>query len=225
MNYPIINLAEDGGHALASGPFQTQTRYTQVALAVKLPGMIADAVCPRVRAPYKFTFTKLMERDQLTLPEDGGRASRAGRLREVEFGSTDENDVVKDYGLLTYVPDRDVREARSQGLPYDPLQNSTTSLREMQLLLREQRVAELVFDQSNYLTGYKATLTGNGQWSHASSSPIGVIVDAIEKPLVRPNVLVFGQQTWTKFRQHGEILNAVQQSGAGVDKERGLYTV
>ncbi|MDE0697854.1 MAG: hypothetical protein OXH76_18695 [Boseongicola sp.] len=222
MNYPIINLAQDSGHSLASGPFETQTQYTQIALAVRLPGMIADAVCPRVRAPYKFTYTKLMEQDQLTLPEDGGRASRAGRLREVEFGSEDENDIVQDYGLLTYVPDRDVREARSQGLPYDPIQNSTTSLRELQLLLREQRVAKLVFDESNYLAGYKKTLATSNQWSHANSSPIQAIIDAIEKPLVRPNTLVLGQQTWTKLRQHGDILNAVNKSGAGRDQESGL---
>ncbi len=220
MEYPIFDLASADGIALASGPFDTQTKYTQIAMSVPVEGLIADMVSPRVRAPYKFTYTKLTEADELSLPES--RASRAGKLNEVEFGSTDETDSTKDYGLICPVPDRDVREARSQGLPYDPLSNSSASLGEIMKLLREKRVADIVFDKDNYPTGYKETLTNKDKWSDAGSDPIGKISDALEKSLVRPNTIVFGQQSWTKFRQHGDILAATQKTGAGASGEAGL---
>ena len=211
--YPVYSLADADGHALASGPFDTQTAYTKIAMAVMVYGLIADMVSPRVQSPFKFTYTKLTEEDQLTIPD--ARASRAAKLREVEFGSTDASDVTEDYGLISPVPERDIKEAKVQGLPYDPLQNATMSLAELMKLLREKRVADLVFDDAQYPAGYKTTLAGNAQWNVAASDPLTAILTAMDLPLVRPNTLVFGQETWTKFRQNSIIVEAVKSTGAG----------
>ena len=48
---------------LASGPYEVQTRLTQIAQAAMPSGLIADEVCPRVRTGYKFTYTTLTEED------------------------------------------------------------------------------------------------------------------------------------------------------------------
>ena len=207
MMYPLVDVS------LASGPFETQTKYTAIAMAVKIPGAIADEVSPRLEAPFKFTYTRLREDDQLTPRES--RASRAGRVNEIEFGANDVLGEVEDFALACAVPDRDIREAKSQGSPYDPLAVATDGLTQIMSLNREIRVAKMLTDESNYATGYKATLAGNTQWSNAASDPLAAVLEAMDRPLVRPNTFIIGQEAWTKFRQHPKIVAAVKPSASG----------
>ena len=200
---------------LAAAPFETQRQYTNVAMAVMVPGTIADEVCPRIPSPYKFAFTKMDQGDRLSAPDS--RASRAGRVGEIEFGSTDQQDSTEDWALACPVPSRDVEEARAQRLPYDPLAEATDALAMVMKINREIRVAKLVQTPANYPTGKKVTLVGNSQWSSNSSDPQTAILDAMDAPLVRPNTLVMGQQVWTKLRQHPKIVEAINMSGAGDD--------
>ena len=204
---------------LASGPYEVQTRLTQIAQAAMPSGLIADDVCPRVRTGFKFTYTTLTEEDLLTIPDV--RASRAGRLNQVEFGATDTTASVVDYGLEDPVPSRDIEEARAQEVAYDPLEQAAISTAELVKLARERRVADLVTTASHYAAGHSATLNGNAQWSHASSNPRKAILEALDVPLVRPNVLVFGQKVWTALRQHPKIVEAVAATGAG-DQASGI---
>lgn len=213
MQYEIIDLA-DAPASLASAPFETQVKYTGVAMAVSPPGLIADNVSPRVRSPFKFAYSKLTERDKLTLRDS--RASRAGRMNEIEFGSDDETGETEDYGLLTFVPDRDMREASAQGLPYDPLMVASDSLGVVMKMNREKRVADQIFAAASYPTGYKVQLSGQSQWSDTeNSNPLAAILAAMDKPLVRPNTFVIGQEAWTKTRTHPKIVEAINMSGAG----------
>ena len=209
----------DPATAALAAPFETQTRLTQIAQAVS-PGMlIGDEVCPRVRTGYKFTYTTLTEEDLLTIPDV--RASRAGRLNQVEFGATDKTDSVIDYGLEDPVPYRDIDEAAKQEVPYDPLEQAAMGTAELVKLAREKRVADLVSTAANYAGGLSAALAGNAQWSHAESNPRKAIMEALDKPLVRPNTLILGQAVWTSLRQHPKIVEAIKLSGAG-DQASGV---
>ena len=104
--------------ALASAPFETHSRMTQIAMAERPSGFIADEVMPRVPSPFKFQYTKVDSEDQFTIPDT--IASRAGRLNEVEFGATLQDGSTEPHGLLTYVPWRDIQEARQQQSAWDP---------------------------------------------------------------------------------------------------------
>ncbi len=202
-------------HALANGPFETQTRLTQIAMAVPVAGMIADEVCPRVRTAYKFTFAKHDTEDILTIPDV--RASRASELNEVEFGTRDETTKTEDYGLIDPVPQRDIDEAMKQEVPFDPLANATARIAVLVKLAREKRVADLATGAANYAADFHATLAGGSQWSRADSNPLKAVLEALDKPLVRPNTLVLGQAVWTAFRQHPKIVEAIKLSGAGAE--------
>ncbi len=204
---------------LASGPYEVQTRLTQIAQAAMPAGLIADEVCPRVRTGYKFTYTTLSEEDLLSIPDV--RASRAGHLNQVEFGATDTTASVVDYGLEDPIPSRDIEEAQAQEVAFDPLEQAAVSTAELVKLARERRVAELVTSAGNYADDHSATLAGNAQWSHASSNPRRAILEALDVPLVRPNVLVLGQKVWTALRQHPKIVEAVAATGAG-DQASGI---
>ena len=205
---------------LASGPYEVQTRLTQIAQAAMPSGLIADEVCPRVRTGYKFTYTTLSEEDLLTIPDV--RASRAGRLNQVEFGAKDTTASVVDYGLEDPVPSRDIEEARAQEVAYDPLEQAAISTAELVKLAREKRVADVVTTASNYAAGHSVTLNGNAKWSHASSNPRNAILEALDVPLVRPNTLVFGQKVWTALRQHPKIVEAAWLPPAPAIKPSGI---
>jgi hypothetical protein len=62
-------------------------------------------------------------------------------------------------------------------------------------------------------------LAGNSQWSDtANADPVAAIGDALDVPVMRPNIAVFGQATWTKLRRHPKLVQAIKGTaqGAGI---------
>ena len=218
MDYEVINLA-DAGPELASAPFETHARMTQIAMAERPMDFIADEVMPRVPSAYKFRYTKGRNEDQFSIPDN--RASRAGRLTEVEFGADLADGSTDDYGLIAFVPERDIDEATRQNSAWDPVQQASSGLGQLQYLAREQRVAQIVFAQANYPANNRQTLAGGDQWSNAASDPLKEILEALDVCITRPNSLVLGQPVWTKLRIHPVIVEATVMSGAGRDKAAG----
>ena len=212
MDYDIIRLS-DAGPELASAPFETQSRLTQIAMTERPADFIADEVLPRITTAFKFSYTKGQNDDQLNIPET--RASRAGALNEVEFGAQLADGSCEDHGLMTYVPHRDIREAQVQGGAWDPVAQASTGLTGLMHLDREQRAADLVFGVANYPAANSTVLQGSGQWSHEDSDPIAAILEAMDLSVTRPNTLVLGQTVWTKLRTHARIVEAVRGTGAG----------
>ena len=219
MDYEVIRLSE-ASPELASAPFQTHSRLTQIAMAERPMGFIADEVLPRVESAFKFEYTKGVTADQFTIPDT--RASRAGRLTEVEFGATLANGSTEDYGLLAFVPYRDINEARAQASAWDPMAQAAMGTTQLMELDREKRAAGIVFALASYPDGYKATLSAGTQWSHAGSDPLKAILAALDIPITRPNTLVLGQATWTTLRTHPKIVEAVKGTGAGGTLATGI---
>ena len=219
MDYEVIYLSE-ASPELASAPFQTHARMTQIAMAEKPMGFIADEVLPRVDSAYSFRYTKGINADQFSIPDT--RASRAGRLNEVEFGATLADGSTEDHGLMAFVPYRDIDEARRQQSAWDPQAQAAMGVSQLMELDREQRAKNLVFDKDNYPAGYKATLMGNSQWSAAASDPLTAILEALDVPITRPNTLVLGQAVWTKLRTHPRIVEAIKMTGAGGAAAAGI---
>ena len=218
MNYHYIALA-DAPPELASAPFQTHSRLTQIAMVEKPKGFIADEVLPRVDSPFSFKYTKGENVDQFSIPDT--RASRAGRLSEVEFGAVLADGSTDDHGLIVFVPQRDILEAQRQQSAWDPLAQAAMGAVQLMELAREKRVVDVVFADGSYPTGYKTTLSGNSQWSdHTSSNPLTTILEALDIPITRPNTLVLGQAVWTKLRDPSEDRRGDQDDRRG-RHERG----
>lgn len=194
-----------------TAPFTVQPRLTQIAMAVKPTGFIADLVCPRVPVPAeKFIYTKFAVDEMHTIPDT--RVGRKSQPNQVEFGGTDVNDATEDFGLDDFVPNKDIRSA--EGTNYDPMAQAAENVATLVEMSREQRVANLFFALNTYAAALRTTLAGGSQWSdYANSDPLTAILSAFDSMLVRPNVAVFGQATWTKLRMHPKIVAAVQQQG------------
>jgi len=197
-------------------PFPTNPHRTAIAIAYKNTDMIADAVLPRITVGNeRFTWFEYDSAERFTVPEtEVGRTSAPTRL---EFSGKEREARTQDRGLDAPVPQTDINEA-PEG--HSPLDQATEYLSDILELDREVRVAKKVFDAGAYPDSNKEALANTDQWSNPSSKPLDQLMDALDTPLMRPNLLVLGQLAWTKLRQHPQIVKAVN----GNNGEAGVVT-
>lgn len=202
---------------MATHPFPLDARLTAIALAYRNPDMayIADDVLPRTPVDFRFKWLSY-NRDQMYGTPDT-KVGRKSVPNEVEFNATEVEDRVEDYGLDDLVPNEDV-DADNQGV--DPLGMATTGIMQLVKIGREIRVANKVFAAATYPVGNKVVLAGATQWSDATSDPVAAIGDALDVPIMRPNIGVFGQATWTKLRRNPKIVQAIK----GTDQGAGMVS-
>lgn len=197
-----------------TAPFTVQPRLTQIAMAVKPQGMIADMVCPRMPVPAeKFIYTKMSTDEAFTIPDT--RVGRTGQPNQVEFGGVDVTDSTEDFGLDDPVPNKDIKNA--VGTNYDPQAAAAERVALLVQLAREQRVSNLYFTLGNYAAALRSTLSGTSQWSdYANSDPVTAILTMFDTMLVRPNVGIMGRAVWTKLRMHPKVVAAVLNNSGGL---------
>lgn len=194
-------------------PFPMNPQMTAIAIAYRNPdiALIADEVLPRTPTDQEFQYLKYVLADGFTIPET--RVNRKSAPTEVDFSATAIQDKVVDFGLDDLVPNEDV-EADNLGV--DPVGTAVAYLTNLVNLAREQRVASLVFNTASYAAGQYTTLSGTSQWSDtANSDPVAAIGDALDIPIMRPNIAVFGQQAWTKTRRNPKIVQAIKGTSQG----------
>lgn len=193
---------------MSNAPFTTDPIRTAIALAYTNRAFVADALLPRVPiGATEFKYTVYNKQDRFTLQET--MVGRKGRVNEVEFGGSEEAAMVADYGLEDPIPNADFAAAKNTN--YDVKGNSTEMLSELILLDREKRVAGIIQDVANHVNN--DTLSGTDQWSDtANSDPIVQISDALEAPMMRPNVMVLNGKSALALRRHPRIIKAFNGS-------------
>ena len=201
---------------MALRPFPLNPLLTAIAIAYRNPDLtlIADQVLPRTPTAAEFKYLKYVLSDGYTIPDT--KVGRKSAPNEVEFSATEVIDKVVDFGLDDLVPNEDI-EADNQGV--DPLGTATAYLANLVALAREQRAAALVFNTNSYVAGNQATLSGTSQWSDTTNSdPVAAIGDALDVPVMRPNIGVFGQAAWTKTRRHPKLVQAIKGTAQGAGR-------
>ena len=197
----------------ATRPFPVNPALTAIAIAYRNPdfALIADDVLPRTPTHADFKYLKYDLAQGYTVPD--AKVGRKSRPNELNFTATDVNDKVLDFGFDDLVPNSDIND---DNLMVDPLKTAAGYLTNLLDLAREQRAAALVFNTNSYVAGNQATLSGTGQWSDSTNSdPVAAIGDALDIPVMRPNIAVFGQATWTKLRRHPKIVQAAKGTAQG----------
>lgn len=198
-------------------PFVVDPVLTAIAIGYRNPAqsLIADLVLPRVPVGgEKFKWTVYNLAEAFNVPD--ARVGRRGRVQQLEFSGTQQNDAVDDYGLDAPIPNSDVdaaANARALGLSaYDPEAHATQMLTDTINNIREVRVAGIVQNAANYAGARQVTLSGTSQFSdYTNSDPIGVIKTGCESTLVYPpNTMVMGRAAWSKLSSHPKIVNAVK---------------
>lgn len=200
---------------MATRPFPVSARLTAIALAYRNPdvALIGDDVLPRTPTADEFKWLKYDLAQGFTVPDT--RVGRKSMPNQVDFQATEQTARTEDHGLDDWVPNRDIEVAAAQGEGIDPEGMATQYLTNLVQLGREQRVAALVHNEASYPVGQVSTLAGATQWSHADSDPTVAISDALDVPVMRPNIAVIGQQAWTKTRRHPKLVQAVKGTNQG----------
>jgi hypothetical protein len=195
-------------------PFPTEPQLTAIAIGYRNQSYIADAVLPRVSVGrQEFKWWLYPEDETFAAPDS--RVGRRSKPNEVDLTATESTSKTEDFGLDDPIPWADIENAPAGR---DPRDQAVMQLTDYIMLSREKRCADLVFAAGSYPTGYKATLSSSGQWSHADSTPVTAINNALDTPLMRPNVMVIGRQAWTILATHPHIIKAVQ----GNSGDRGI---
>ena len=190
---------------MATRPFPVNPVLTAVAIAYRNPdvALIADDVLPRTPTAAAFKYLQFNTPDAFTVPDL--KVGRKGYPTEVEFGGTEVSSAVVDYGLDDFIPQEDIDDD-NQGV--DPRGVAVAYLTNLIQLGREIRAAALVFAAGSYTN--TTTLSGTSQWSdQVNSNPVNAILAALDIPIVRPNIMTLGQQTWTQLRSHPKVVQAI----------------
>lgn len=203
---------------MALHPFPTDAKLTAIALAYKNPdvALIADDVLPRTRTEQKFKWREYDLAEGFTVPNT--LVHRKSVPAEVEFTGAERGDYVLDYGLDDVIPNEDIEAGSRQG--WDCEAQAVSQLANLVNLGRESRVAALVFNAASYNPRAVTTLSGESQWSHDNSNPVAVIGDALDIPVIRPNIAILGQTTWTKLRRNPRLVRAIR----GTSQDAGQIT-
>lgn len=194
---------------MAKRPYPIDPELVAVIVAYNNPRLIADDVLPRVPVGKEdFKYLVYPKGQMFTLPDN--KVGRRGQPTEVHFEATEETASTEDYGLDDTIPQKDIDNAPQN---HDPVAQSVEGLTALNMLAREKRTADLVFDATNYATGNKVQLSGTDQWSdYANSDPIGDIDTALDTPIMRPNKVVMGYETWSILRKHPDIIQAIDRN-------------
>lgn len=187
-------------------PFPVHPVYTALTIAFMNNSLIADLVLPRLlvgRETFKYQIHNTEE--GFTIPDT--RVGRRSPPNEVQFGSTEAEGTCKDWGLEDPVPNDDIDNA-PEG--QDPLAQATEYTSGLIALDREKRTADLVFSTGQYHADNQTTLTGDDQWSEFDTSdPIADILAGLDACILRPNVMVIGQEAWSLLSRHPKTMKAV----------------
>lgn len=202
-----------------NSPLVIVPALSAIAIKYRQAGFVADEVMPRTPPLDKQEFKHLTDRmsDWITPPEtDVGRTGAVNKLASAGQDGVDL--ATRNQGLDEPVPNQDQMNGPSESA----LGRATQRVMSLVELRREIRVATKFATAGNF--SYGTTLQGQAQWSdYDHSNPVDAILAELDKPFMRPNVLVMGQAVYTKLRQHPKILMAVfgaVKTGGVVSREQ-----
>ena len=203
---------------MAQAPFVIQPRLTAIAMAYRNQAMIADLLLPRISVDSPaFKYSRYTVSEGYTIPDT--RVGRKSQVNQIDWTANEVTDAVSDFGLEDAIPNFDMMAAQAamttQGvMPIDPEARAAQLLEDLVQLDRENRAATLLTTLNTYPAANRTTLSGTAQWSDfANSDPVTAINNALDIPLIRPNVLWLSQLVWSRLRMHPRITAAAMPSG------------
>ena len=204
------------------GDVHTNAVLSGVSVMYQNDKMIADLVMPVVPVKKEsdkyYTYTR-----NWRLPE--AKRAAGAEAAEVEWNLGEDTYSCEEYALKDLIPDR-VRNNADKPLNMDV--DTTENLTKLVQLMREKRVADIVFAGGNH--GTTSALSGGNQWdNYAESDPIGDVRTARATVHLassqEPNTLVIGKQAHDKLLDHPDILERIKYTQRGVITEDILARV
>jgi hypothetical protein len=140
---------------------------------------------------------------------------RRSAPNERDYSSHQETAQVNSYALMSIVPQDDVVDAKSKNTNLDPINHAAESLARELWRLRLQRIMDLYRSPSSYAAGNVYDVP-SGERLNTDTNWVKLLLAQRDKMLLPPNVIVFSNRaTWTAFRTHSSIVEAIKLTGAG----------
>lgn len=133
---------------------------------------------------------------------------RTGRPKTLQWQSEQLESSVRDHALRGELPMSDIEAAARQPGSIDPEAETVEMLADCIKLGHEVRVARQVQNRNNYPADQRIALGADDKFSNPDADLITLISQALDKPLMRPTKMTFGQAAWTSFRSHPQIVKA-----------------
>lgn len=200
--------AHDTAHIMSLSPnvVHIDRALTNLVAQYNNREYIADSCLPVLTVKHRSD--KIFAFPVTTMQEiaDSSVAGPRGQVSEVKYNlNSNLTYAVSDYALMDFVSNDEIANADA---PLQPKIYAQDIIMNFLMLAREKRVADVVFNASNYGSN-TAALAGADRWDTATSDPIQKIEDAMEACFVRPNTMVIGAQAWIKLRQNPKVLQYI----------------
>lgn len=189
---------------------QVNKPLSNVAIAYRPMGMIADKVAPIVQVPKQSgAYYVWNKADALRIENDQRAPGTKANIitRAMESGTY----FAKNYALADLVPYEDIENADA-GYLFTERGSRVENIMDKLHLSWEQRLANTVNSTSN--VGSSASVSS--AWSDSTagnSDPIGDVNTAIynvqDSTGWRPNRIIFSQTGWRNFREHADVVDRI----------------
>lgn len=189
-------------------PFTPNTEMTAIAIAYRNRQMIADAVAPRVGVGLReFKYLEFDPRETMT--EVNTLVGRKSSPNQVEFTADEKTASVEDHGLTDIVPNDDIKNA-PEG--YNPQNHAVESVTDLIVLGRELRVAKMYGAAASYKHVQSLSANGYKKLSDPDCPIFEMLLELLDKPLMRPNGLTMSQRVATKLRTNKNLIKGYNGS-------------
>lgn len=156
------------------------------------------------------------------------RIGRGNTFPETRWSASDAQYNCEKHGLKEFIDDDDLTASAGQGFK---LMADTAELVMDQLLLaRENRIASVVTDTSNFTN--TATCAGSTQWDHASADPVEQVMSAMQKikedSATIANTLLLPWHVWLKTRENEQVKDRLSNDAltkVSMDNLKTLFEV
>lgn len=186
-----------------SRPYPIHPTYTGITAAYQNADMIADVVLPFASpvGTELFQWFEYPIGQSLTVRDT--RIGRRSEANTIEVEATEREAKTTPHALSDLVPQSDVDNA-PEG--YDPRGHAAETVTDLMILRRELDAAGRVFNAATYGAANKVNLAGGDQWDEDTTDMFDQLWEARSKTLVKPNLLVMGEDTWSKSATNPKLI-------------------
>ncbi len=197
-------------------PFHLDPTMTAASVMYKNPAhsLIADRVMPIVAVSNrKFGYITYPVGTFFDVTDS--TMGRTASSNQANIKSNRGVGEVLDYGLHDLIPMDDINQANNAPqITANPMMDAAMHLTSLVQNNRERRVAVAVQDIKNYDPKFVEALSAASQWDDPASDPVEAMLVALDKPLMRPNRIVIGQEVWTKIRLNENVAKRIYGANA-----------
>ena len=181
--------------------------------------MIAGALFPAVNVPSRGGKIVTFHKEDFMLY--GSQRAPGENTKRVQFGYSNGNYALVDYGLEGQVP----IEVMQEGMAVPGIDHGAMAVRKVSAIMAlrlEKQAADIARTAASYAAANKNTaLTGTTLWSDLSASdPIANIETAKDAVRAatgkRPNTIVMGAAVMKSLRQHSKVIDRIKYTGRDV---------